>query len=341
MRGVAQMTQLRLGATALTADQCGRRAAACQPDRDAGQPSSRDGTRPAAEAELRAACNDGAAMPPSALSERVAAVAESLVGRLPDQLDRDVRQLLVRLREPMRIAVVGWVKAGRSTVVNALRGRRVAPTDVSECTRLATLFRYGYPQRIALELRDGTTVETQLARSGLLPGSLPVTVRRILAERAPRLAACPIVPVSALLAQRAGSLPTAVAEQVRAESGFAELEHVLVDQVAAQRGRAEGRRPRAGRAHPPCRARARARHEDRGPRVARRGRAGARRGAGAPHTAEHRARRMAADPAGGVAPARARPRRGGDPRHRALAGEGLSLLGGIAAGTAAGGTGRR
>src|SRR5580700_5297668 len=107
-----------------------------------------------------------APMPASELIERVAALTEDFVGRLPDPLDRDLSSLLVRLREPMRVAVVGRVKAGKSTIVNAMLGQRVAPTDVSECTRLVTWFRYGYPQRVVLELRDGTEMATQLSSAG-------------------------------------------------------------------------------------------------------------------------------------------------------------------------------
>jgi len=74
----------------------------------------------------------------------------------------------------MRVAVVGRVKAGKSTIVNALLGQRVAPTDVSECTRLVTWFRYGAPQRIVLKMKDGSEREVQLTQSGMLPDELPV-----------------------------------------------------------------------------------------------------------------------------------------------------------------------
>ena len=36
--------------------------------------------------------------------------------------------LRAALAEPLRVAVVGRVKAGKSTLVNALVGRRIAPT---------------------------------------------------------------------------------------------------------------------------------------------------------------------------------------------------------------------
>jgi hypothetical protein len=61
------------------------------------------------------------------------------------------------LQRGLRVAVVGRVSAGKSTLVNALLGRRVAPTAAGECTRVITLYRYGSPDRATLVLRDGTT----------------------------------------------------------------------------------------------------------------------------------------------------------------------------------------
>ena len=59
------------------------------------------------------------------------------------------------LGEPLRVAVVGRVKSGKSTLVNALVGRPVAPTAAGECTRIVTWYRYGSPDHAELELRSG------------------------------------------------------------------------------------------------------------------------------------------------------------------------------------------
>ena len=48
-----------------------------------------------------------------------------------------------RLDEPLRIAVAGMVKAGKSTLINAILGEDIAPTDAGECTRTVTWYRYG------------------------------------------------------------------------------------------------------------------------------------------------------------------------------------------------------
>ena len=41
-----------------------------------------------------------------------------------------------RLAEPLRIAIAGMVKAGKSTLLNAIMGEEIAPTDTGECTRM-------------------------------------------------------------------------------------------------------------------------------------------------------------------------------------------------------------
>jgi hypothetical protein len=60
-----------------------------------------------------------------------------------------------RLDEPVRIAVVGRVKAGKSTLLNALVGARIAPTDAGECTRLVTVYRHGQWPRVSARTVDG------------------------------------------------------------------------------------------------------------------------------------------------------------------------------------------
>lgn len=55
------------------------------------------------------------------------------------QLDR----IGARLAEPLRIALAGTLKAGKSTLVNALVGDDIAPTDATEATRIVTWFRHG------------------------------------------------------------------------------------------------------------------------------------------------------------------------------------------------------
>lgn len=65
-----------------------------------------------------------------------------------------MRSHLARLDEPLRIAIAGKVKAGKSTLLNALVGERIAPTDAGECTRVVTWYRHGVTPRIELVPRD-------------------------------------------------------------------------------------------------------------------------------------------------------------------------------------------
>ncbi|MFF1252860.1 dynamin family protein [Pseudarthrobacter sp. NPDC058329] len=60
-----------------------------------------------------------------------------------------------RLAEPLRIAVAGMVKAGKSTLLNAILGEEIAPTDTGECTRIVTWYRYGHTPRITLHPVEG------------------------------------------------------------------------------------------------------------------------------------------------------------------------------------------
>jgi hypothetical protein len=83
----------------------------------------------------------------------------------------DVRR---RLDEPLRVAIAGRLKAGKSTLVNALIGRRVAPTEVGECTRIVTQFRYGTADRVEVVRRDGSRATLPLDEAGMIPQKLGV-----------------------------------------------------------------------------------------------------------------------------------------------------------------------
>ena len=60
-----------------------------------------------------------------------------------------------RLAEPVRLAIAGRVKAGKSTLLNALVGQSLAPTDAGECTRIVTWYRDGPTYRATLVPRRG------------------------------------------------------------------------------------------------------------------------------------------------------------------------------------------
>jgi hypothetical protein len=115
--------------------------------------------------------------------------ASDILGELSAALDRldspteeaatQVAGIKERLSGPLRVVLAGRVSSGKSTLVNAILGQRVAPTDVSECTQVVTWFRYGTPQRIDIRLRDGSVVQRPLERDGRLPAELGVPVSEV------------------------------------------------------------------------------------------------------------------------------------------------------------------
>jgi hypothetical protein len=71
---------------------------------------------------------------------------------------------VTRLDGPLRIAVAGKVKAGKSTLLNALVGEQIAPSDAGECTRVVTWYRAGHQPRIAMFPRNGAPVPLPVDR---------------------------------------------------------------------------------------------------------------------------------------------------------------------------------
>ncbi len=95
--------------------------------------------------------------------------------------------LRARLDEPLRVAVAGKVKAGKSTLLNSLVGEPLAPTDAGECTRIVTWYRHGITYRATIEHRDGTSLPARFSRDGgglevFLDGSAADDIDRLMVE---------------------------------------------------------------------------------------------------------------------------------------------------------------
>jgi hypothetical protein len=110
----------------------------------------------------------------TALVSAVSALCRELETSLPDDLSPAVRVIQHQLSQPLRVAVGGRVSAGKSTLVNALLGRRIAEVRPEETRRLTTVYRAageGEPESVSLHLEDGTRLPMALGADGGLPAS--------------------------------------------------------------------------------------------------------------------------------------------------------------------------
>ena len=80
--------------------------------------------------------------------------------------ESEVRAVLERLDEPLRVAIAGKVKAGKSTMLNALVGEELAPTDEGECTKIVTWYRHGTTYQVMLEPREGQARQVPFRHDG-------------------------------------------------------------------------------------------------------------------------------------------------------------------------------
>lgn len=77
----------------------------------------------------------------------------------------ELHRIGARLNEPIRIALAGTLKSGKSTLVNALVGECIAPTDATEATRIVTWFRHGPTPRAAANLAGSGRINVPIIRS--------------------------------------------------------------------------------------------------------------------------------------------------------------------------------
>ncbi len=113
------------------------------------------------------------------LSVAVARMCSALLSQVSSRTAVGIRDVLARLDSPLQLAVAGRIKSGKSTLVNALIGRRIAPTDVGECTRLVTRFQYGTVDRLEVVYTDGRRLTMPLTQDGGIPADLGVDLTTV------------------------------------------------------------------------------------------------------------------------------------------------------------------
>jgi hypothetical protein len=106
------------------------------------------------------------------LSEQIRDLTDDALGALVPGPGRDmVEQIRRKLDTPLTVTVAGGVSSGKSTLVNALLGQRIAAVDAGECTRVVTEFRFGVHERAEVIGTDGTVSVLPLER-GRVPEHL-------------------------------------------------------------------------------------------------------------------------------------------------------------------------
>jgi serine/threonine protein kinase len=141
-----------------------------------------------AEAAVAVGARSGARRKPfeppalsSGLSERVLKLCQT-VSRLTRDPERRAAFEAVRdgLLAPLRVVVVGGEAGGRSSLVNALVGRRLLVGDGARGAPILSLA-YGAPERVETVLTDGSRFDQALRPDGSLPGA-PDDPARAVAE---------------------------------------------------------------------------------------------------------------------------------------------------------------
>lgn len=71
------------------------------------------------------------------------------------ELEEAMKQLHVRAKEPMKVAITGQFSSGKSTFLNALLSKNILPTGITPVTSKVNYIRYGNEFRIQVHYKDG------------------------------------------------------------------------------------------------------------------------------------------------------------------------------------------
>jgi len=78
-------------------------------------------------------------------------------------LERDIEDITIASKNlkngVFRLLVLGDMKRGKSTFLNALIGENLLPSDVNPCTAVLTVLRYGSEKKVTVHFNDGKTAQ--------------------------------------------------------------------------------------------------------------------------------------------------------------------------------------
>lgn len=101
------------------------------------------------------------------LGEAVAGLLQRAEQRaVTPQWQAQISQIGHRLQGPLRVAIAGKIKAGKSTLLNALVGEELAPTDAGECTKIVTWYAESDQPLVRVHPFEGPPERANYSRSG-------------------------------------------------------------------------------------------------------------------------------------------------------------------------------
>ncbi|MFC5996040.1 dynamin family protein [Pseudonocardia hispaniensis] len=109
--------------------------------------------------------------PPGAAAPSLSSTVRVLLRRTIDTYQDSpqavgwLRHHLSRFDEPLRVAIAGKVKAGKSTLLNALVGEQIAPTDAGECTRVVTWYQDARVPQVLMYPRNAPPRQLTIQRT--------------------------------------------------------------------------------------------------------------------------------------------------------------------------------
>lgn len=104
------------------------------------------------------------------MSERLLGEVRNLLQQAQAQYSEgpaadEVASALQRLDGPLQVAFSGKVKAGKSTLLNALVGEQLAPTDAGECTKVVSWYENGLSYGVAIHPKTGAPRPARFRRN--------------------------------------------------------------------------------------------------------------------------------------------------------------------------------